>query len=139
MEIGKLVPQSQYHTKFFPFFQNNLLRKLGDRCFISTLPKNVFPVDIALGIQEIRKGNNITRKDYEVETHGIILQLGSLTSTEKRSLHPDIKSRCSNSALQQFKEVSVRNDQSDQLRKGKIISFDSKHSKRSHGCKIMVM
>jgi hypothetical protein len=113
--------------------------KLGDSCFISTLPTNVFPVDIALGIQEIGKGNNITRKDDEVETHEIILQLGPLTTREKTSLHPDIKSRCSNSGLQHFEEVSVSKDQSDELRKGKIISFDSKHSKRSQGCKIMVI
>ena len=113
--------------------------KLGESCFISTLPKNVFPVDIALGIQEIGKGNNITRKDDEVETNGIILQLGSLATHEETSLHTDIKSLCSNSGLQQFEEVSVSKEQSDQLRKGEIISFDSKRPRRSHGCKIMVM
>ena len=65
-------------------------------CFHSS--KNMFPVDIALGIQEIKKGNNITIKEDEIETQGIIVGLGSLVKVEENKLHADQESlfKCKN-------------------------------------------
>ena len=110
--------------------------KLGDTCHISTLPSNVFPVDIALGIQEIKKGNNVTVKEDEVETQGIILGRGSLSKSEENSLHPDIKSRCVNTKIDRFEEVSVTKDQADDLKNGKIILIGSKLSRSN--CVLLV-
>ena len=110
--------------------------KLGDSCHISTLPSNLFPVDIALGIQEIKKGNNATIKEDEVETQGIILGRGSLSKTEENNLHPDIKSRCLNSKIDKFEEVPVTKDQADDLKNGKIILIGSKSTKSN--CVLLV-
>lgn len=65
--------------------------KLGQECLISTLPSHIFPVDIALGVQEIKKGNNVTTNDDEVQTYEILLGTGPLTKNEEQNLHPDIK------------------------------------------------
>ena len=73
--------------------------KVGNTCHISTLPSHVFPVDIALGIQEIEAGNEVTTEDDEEDKHEILLDLGSLSASEANVLHSDIKSRCSESII----------------------------------------
>ena len=110
--------------------------KLGNDCFISTLPTNIFPVDIALGIQEIKKGNNITIKEDEIETQGIIVGLSALGKTEESSLHPDIISRCSNSKVKEFIEMSVTKEQSQKLRDEKVIFVDPTPTRSN--CELLV-
>ena len=110
--------------------------KLGDDCFVSTLPSNIFPVDIALGIQEIKKGNNATGEADEIQTQGVLVGLQPLKYADKNKLHPDIKSRCSSSEIKDFKEMPVTKEQSDDLRNGKIIFIDAKATKNT--CQLMV-
>ena len=110
--------------------------KIGDECFVSTLPRHIFPVDIALGIQEIKKGNNITIKEDELETQGIIVGLGSLDKEEENELHTDIKNRCSNANFQKFKEMPITKEQDNDLQNGKIILLDQTSSRSN--CELLV-
>ena len=110
--------------------------KLGQECLISTLPSHIFPVDIALGVQEIKKGNNLTTIDDEVQTYEILLGTGPLTKDEEQNLHPDIKSRCLNSTIKKFVEITATKEQTDNLRRGNIVVISSE-SPRS-GCTLQV-
>eukprot|EP00092_Neocalanus_flemingeri_P038271 GFUD01041656.1.p1 GENE.GFUD01041656.1~~GFUD01041656.1.p1 ORF type:complete len:633 (+),score=91.24 GFUD01041656.1:52-1899(+) len=105
--------------------ENNQMMKLGNTCFISTLNANVFPVDIAIGIQEIKKGNDVTTADDEVDTHAILRDLGPLTAAEETRLHEDIQSRCLDSNFKKNVETPITKIQSDDLKNGKIIFMDS--------------
>jgi hypothetical protein len=118
-------------------FQNNRMMKLGNDCHISTLPGNVFPVDIALGIQEIKAGNDVTTEDDEEDKHDILLDLGSLTAVEENALHSDIKSRCTGSTLKKIAETPVTNSQGEDLKNGKII-FVNPNPSRSN-CELQVV
>ena len=107
-------------------FQNNRLMKLGNTCYISNLPADVYPADIAIGIQEIKAGNNVTTEDDEVLQYAIILEDGPLTTAEESALHADIKSRCSPSNLK-FKTpiTPITESQSEDLKNGNTIVLDS--------------
>ena len=73
-------------------FQNNRLMKLGNTCYISNLPADVYPADIAIGIQEIKAGNDVTTEEDEVLKHAVLLDDESpLTAAERSALHSDIK------------------------------------------------
>eukprot|EP00092_Neocalanus_flemingeri_P032991 GFUD01035877.1.p1 GENE.GFUD01035877.1~~GFUD01035877.1.p1 ORF type:complete len:623 (-),score=91.11 GFUD01035877.1:252-2120(-) len=108
-----------------PSLENNQMMKLGNTCFISTLNANVFPVDIAIGIQEIKKGNDVTTADDELDTHAILRDLGHLTAAEETGLHEDIQSRCLDSNLKNTVETPITKIQSDDLKNGKIIFMGS--------------
>ena len=110
--------------------------KIGDNCFVSTLPTNIFPIDIALGIQEIKKGNNETDDTDEIRSFGILIELESLQDNEKNALHSDIKARCSNSEIKDFKEIPIRKEHNDDLMNGKIIFLDKPTT--SNTCFLMV-
>ena len=110
--------------------------KLGQECLISTLPSHIFPVDIALGVQEIKKGSNVTTNDDEVQTYEILLGTGPLTKNEEQNLHPDIKSRCLNSIMKKFVEVTVTKEQTENMRRGNIIVISSGSSQS--GCTLQV-
>ena len=106
--------------------QHNHLIKLGNVCHISTLPDNVFPVEIALGIQEIKAGNNVTNEEDEIDKHAVLLDVGSLTPAEENDLHADIKGRCPpGSTLEKFVATPVTKNQSEDLKHGEIIFLDS--------------
>eukprot|EP00092_Neocalanus_flemingeri_P056484 GFUD01066981.1.p1 GENE.GFUD01066981.1~~GFUD01066981.1.p1 ORF type:complete len:895 (+),score=149.92 GFUD01066981.1:13-2697(+) len=105
--------------------ENNKMMKLGNTCFISTLNANVFPVDIAIGIQEIKKGNDVTTAHDEVDTHAILRDLGPLTRAEEIGLHEDIQSRCLDSNFKKNVETPITKIQSDDLKNGKIIFRNS--------------
>ena len=111
--------------------------KLGNSCHISTLPSHVFPVDIALGIQEIKAGNVVTTEDDEEDKHEILLDDGFLTPGEENALHSDIKSRCSESSIQKFVETPVSKSQGDDLKNGGIVFIQSKPSRSN--CELQVI
>lgn len=111
--------------------ENNQMMKLGNSCFISTLKTNVFPVDIAYGIQIIKNGNDVTTADDEVDTHAVLYDRGHLTAAEETGLHEDIRSRCLGSNLKRNVETPITKIQSDDLNNGKIILLDSVPSRSS--------
>ena len=111
--------------------------KVGNACHVSTLPNNVFPVDIALGIQEIKAGNDVTTEDDEEDKHEILLDAGSLSPTEENALHSDISSRCSGSAIKKSVENAVTNSQGQDLKNGGIIFLKSNPSKSN--CELQVL
>lgn len=102
--------------------------KLGNMCHVSTLPRDVFPVDIALGIDLIAKGNDITTEADELQQYTIILDNGALSENEENNLHPDISSRCSGpgSSYRKFTEQSITESERDDLHNGLSIFIDSK-------------
>ena len=89
-----------------------------------------------MGIQEIQKGNNVTGKEDEIEVQGVLIGLQSLEEAEKNLLHPDIKSRCSNSEIKDFKEIPITKDQSNDLRNGKVILIEPETTRSN--CQLMV-
>ena len=99
--------------------------KVGDQCHVADLPSNVFPVDIALGLQEIKNGNNITIEQDERAQFGIIIPMENLSENDVSSLHPDIKSRCGNSIPKKFVEEKISKSQTDDLKNGKIVLLGS--------------
>ena len=111
--------------------------KIGTDCHVSTLPDKVFPYKIAIGIQEIKAGNDVTTEDDELDNHKILLDAGYLTEPEEKALHPDIISRCSDSPPKKLVEAPVTKNQSDDLRNGKIIFLNSKSSRGP--CELQVL
>jgi hypothetical protein len=111
--------------------------KVGNACHISTLPDHVFPVDIALGIQEIKAGNDVTTADDEEDKHEILLEDGYLSEYEQNTLHPDIKRSCSDSHIKKAVEVPVTKSQGEDLKKGGIIFIQSKSSRSN--CELQVL
>ena len=80
--------------------------------------------------------SNVTGKADEIEMQGVLIGLQSLEEAEKNSLHPDIKSRCSNSEIKDFKEMSITKDQSNDLRDGKVIFIEAEATRSN--CQLMV-
>ena len=105
--------------------------KIGTDCHISTLPADVFPYDIAIGIQEIKKANDVTKEDDELAVTTFLLDAGPLTSTEENSLHPDIKSRCSATTPKRLLKASFTKGQTDKLMNERFILLDGPSSECS--------
>ena len=103
------------------------MKKIGNVCYVRTLPSDVFPFDIARGIQEIKEGNPVTESEDEEEKHKILVDDGPLTSAEENGLHDDIKSLCLGLTIKKYSEKDITNDrdQSDLLKKGEAILMDS--------------
>ena len=110
--------------------------KLGNVCHISTIPRDVSPLDIALGIHLIANGNEMTTEIDEVEKYTVLLDEGQLEQSEMNDLHPNISSRCSDSVYRKFSEAYINKSQSEALDKGEIIFLESKPSSRS--CPVQV-
>ena len=104
--------------------------KVGNVCYVADLPSHVFPVDIALGLQEIKNGNDITIEEDEKVEFGVIIPTEYLSKVEIKSLHPDIKSRCINSPPKKFVEEKISESQTNDLKNGKIVILGS-NSQRS--------
>ena len=104
------------------------MMKLGNFCHVSTLPTNVFPVDIALGVQEIEAGNDVTTEADEEDRHDILLKTGSLTTAEENALHADIKNHCSGSNINKFLAAPITKSQGEDLKNGKIVFLNSNPS-----------
>ena len=111
--------------------------KLGGVCHISTSPPLLFPIDIAIGMQEIKAGNDVTTEDDEEEMNHILLDAGPLEAGEEGNLHPDIKSRCLGSPIKKFVEAPITKSQGEDLKKGEIIFVKSSGS-RSGNCQLEV-
>ena len=107
-------------------FQNKLIQ-IGTQCFIETLPSDVFPYDIATGIQNIKKGNYFTTKDDEIMEYKVLIDNGGLSANEQNGLHSNIRKICSDLVItpRKFKERDVTKEQSDTLMNGGTIFFDS--------------
>ena len=67
------------------------MMKFGNVCHVATLPSNVFPEDMALSVQEIAAGNEVTTDDDEEEIYEILLEQLPLSASDQNNLHPDIK------------------------------------------------
>ena len=109
-----------YYYQIFSSSQN-YLKKIGDVCYISTLPNDLYPYEIARGIQDIKEGNDLTTKDDEKEEHKVLLDDGPLSYNEEYGLHSDIKSHCKGITLRKFVEFSVPKYDIERLRKGGMI------------------
>ena len=103
--------------------------KLGKTCHISTLPKDVFPVDIAFGIQLIANGNNVTTEEDEVDKFTVLLDDGQLDENEEYDLHPDISNPCSGLSYRKFTEAPINKTQNEALNNGEVIFLESKLSR----------
>jgi len=77
---------------------NNWLVKVGETCFLSTLPRNVFPVDWALDIAQIPA----TTTELEMNSEYVILVIDGAVSTD--GLYPKIKDIC-NSPIKTFEPL----------------------------------
>jgi len=102
--------------------QNNKLLKIGDVCHIATLPDDIFPVDIATGIYEIKEGNDVTTEEDEETQQEILIPAGILTTDENNDLHPLIKDKCKDSSTEKF--VPPTPSQADILKNGGVIVLD---------------
>ena len=109
--------------------------KLGKTCHISTLPRDVFPVDIAFGIQLIANGNNVTTEKDEVDKYTVLLDDGQVDETEEKDLHPDITNHCSGLKYRKFTEAPINKSQSEALASGEVVFLESKLSR---GCPVQV-
>merc|ERR1712013_414409 len=97
--------------------QNNHLIKIGEECFVETFPLYVvYPMDIAVGIEEIKQGNNATGEEDEKEEYWAIDEGLAFTDSERNALHTDIKEMCLNSEIKYFEKMSITKEQSDNLR-----------------------
>ena len=96
--------------------------KIGGVCHIATLPYDTFPIDIAIGIQEIKEGNDVTTGDDEDTQHEILIPDGVFTSTENKDLHADIKEMCKDSSIKKF--VLATPGQTEVLKNGGVIVLD---------------
>ena len=96
--------------------------KIGGVCHIATLPYDTFPIDIAIGIQEIKEGNDVTTGDDEDTQHEILIPDGVFTSAENKDLHADIKEMCKDSSIKKF--VLATPGQTEVLKNGGVIVLD---------------
>merc|ERR1712179_9952 len=105
----------------------NKMIKIGTQRFVENLEKDVYPYDIARGIQEIKNGNDLTRKNDEVPEYGILIDNGPLSSHEKSDLHPNINKICSDVGVppRKFRKITVTEKQSDILLNGGPIFLNS--------------
>ena len=110
--------------------------KFGNVCHVSTLPSNVFPEDMALSVQEIAAGNEVTTDDDEEEIYEILLEQLPLSASDQNNLNPDIKSLCSGSTFKTFKASSISKSQGEDLKSGKIIFHNSNPS--AGNCELQV-
>eukprot|EP00092_Neocalanus_flemingeri_P012987 GFUD01013997.1.p1 GENE.GFUD01013997.1~~GFUD01013997.1.p1 ORF type:complete len:1217 (+),score=231.72 GFUD01013997.1:486-3653(+) len=120
-------PDGHWHegTAYGGIIRNNWLMKIQDEqvCYISTLKDDVYPVDIALGINEIKTGNDETTEDDEVDTHVLLLDKGPMDTT---NLHRDITRHCKNLEYKKFVETPITKTQSEDLKNGKPIFLNSR-------------
>ena len=72
--------------------------KVGETCYLSTLPKNVFPVDWALDIAQIPP----TTRELTTRKFAILVLTGGEMSTD--GLYPKIKEIC-NSRIKTFEHL----------------------------------
>jgi hypothetical protein len=112
------------------------MMKFGNVCHVATLPSNVFPEDMALSVQEIAAGNEVTTDDDEEEIHEMLLEQLPLSASEQNNLHPEIKSLCSGSPFKTFKASSISKGQGEDLKSGKIIFHESNPS--TGNCELQV-
>ena len=103
--------------------------KLGSVCHISTLSNTVFPVEMAVDINLIAKGNDVTTEADEEFKYTILLDEGPLPQNEEDNLHPQISSRCSRSSYSKFTEVQILKSERDALHDGFIVFLDSTSSR----------
>ena len=112
--------------------------KTGNSCLLTTLPADVFPYELAIGVQDIKKGNNYTTEDDEIEKHKIMFATGLLSAEEEKILHLDIKTRCLGSDIRKLVQSPVSKDQSDRLGEGKVIVFNSR-SRKTENLKVIFL
>ena len=110
--------------------------KFGNNCFVKDLDENLFPVDIAIGLQEIKNGNDVTEREDEVDIFKVIMTDGALSASETNDLHPDIQRRCANLNTNKFKEAQINASQDEDLKNGKIV-FVSEQKEQSQ-CTVQV-
>ena len=101
--------------------------KFGNVCYFSIYSESMLTVDIALGIHEITRGNDITSADNDdVLEHVILLEEGRpITKNEENELRPEVKDRCKESTLMKVSERDVTKVMGDALRKGEIVFLTS--------------
>ena len=92
---------------------------------------------MAVGLQEIRNGNNITDEEDEVNEFMVIVPDGTLTEEDDRNLHSEIRSRCSNSKKIKFQEIKIASAQHNELGKGNVVFLDDGLTEKGE-CKLLV-
>ena len=98
-----------------PYLINNMMWKYGKTCGISTVPAGVYPVDIALGLAEIKKP--LTKEDLVIK-YSILLDQGEMDQSVKDSLRPQIKTECEGLKINQVEEHEITEAEANILAKG---------------------
>ena len=95
--------------------------KLGEICLISSLAKDVFPVDWAVGLQDIiAGGESITEEDEKEKFTVLNIDLAT-DGIKSGSLHEDIKFHCKTEHIREFKEEMLTEDEFYLLLTGEVV------------------
>ena len=103
-----------------------MLFKRGDQCLITTIPDGFYPVDGALGMNEIV--DVLTEEDFQVQHH-VLLDEGEMTAAEASSLKPPIQEECSNaSKIRRVTEAKLTVEQATTLEDGGVVLLPQQSS-----------
>ena len=112
-----------------------MLFKRGDRCLITTIPSDFYPVDGALGMKEIV---DVVKEEDSLVQHSVLLDEGEMTAAEVSSLRPPILEECSpptSPTFRRVREAKVSAEQAATLEGGGVVFLPQKSSR---ACSIMV-
>ena len=108
-----------------------MLFKRGKQCLITTIPDGFYPLDGAIGMDEIV--DVLTEQDFQVQ-HSVLLDEG--TAAEASSLKPPIQEECnSSSTIRRVTEEKLTAEQAASLENGGVV-FLPQESRST--CGIMV-
>ena len=110
-----------------------MLFKRGDRCLITTIPSDFYPVDGALGMKEIV---DVVKEQDSLVQHSVLLDEGEMTTSEVDHLGSPILTECASSTIfRRVAETKVTAEEATTLEDGGVV-FLPQESNRA--CSIMV-
>ena len=109
-------PVGAWHP-IYTKIKNNMMTKIGDDCLVMDLPSDMFPVDIALGLEEIKKPSV---QEDDKDRHFLNRQLDDRNVT---GLHPLVQETCPNGVKSTQPEPISRED-SEILGNGSVVFFE---------------
>ena len=101
--------------------KNNMMTKIGDDCQVMDLPSDMFPVDIALGLREIKKPSV---QEEDKNRHFLNRQLDDRNVT---GLHPLVQETCPNGVKSTQPEL-ISKEVSEKLGNGSVVFFEDNTS-----------
>jgi len=102
-----------------PDLENNLMLKLANTCYVSTLPAYVLPIYIANGLQEI--ANTVITGEDEDVMYTMLVGGGHIDSNP---LHELVKEACGNGTILEGQSKAITREESENLRGGGIVFTD---------------